>query len=367
MLAVVAMLLFTLSAMSVLSQTSGAFRGKVTRDNAAVPNLVVRFTDLQGKQYKTKTDGKGEYYSFGMFTDFYIVEILDANGAVLYTRESLRLATNDTTTFDIDLSHPEASHGMAGSPGAVAIDSSGKKLTKEEVARIKADNEKLMSLNALITQAQKAMQEQKWKEAETALKQLIAGAPNTTHWEFYKALGDAQGLAKELQDSIQTYEKAIPLAQGYMSGQTPVDPKNPFSDPAKAKAGISQMLASEGSAYFTLGNSEKAADLFARSAALSPNPSIAYYNLCATQSNRGDMPAALAACEKSIAADPGQANSYYLKGSILYRSGKTEAGKFTAPPGAAEALGKYLELAPNGEHVVEVKTMLVNLGKGPSQ
>jgi tetratricopeptide (TPR) repeat protein len=367
MLAVVAMLLFAWSAVPASAQNAGAFRGKVIKDNAPAPDLQVRFTDLQGKQYKAKTDKKGEYFAYGVVVDDYIVEVLASSGEILYTREHLRLSTNETASFDIDLSHPEASRGMAGSSHNVTVDSTGKKLTKEEVAKIKADNEKLMSLNALITQAQSAMQAQKWKEAETALKQLIAAAPDTMHWEFYGALGDTQGRANEYEDAIQSYEKAIPIAQGYVSGQTPRDPKNPFSDPAKAKTGIGQMLAAEGNAYFSLGKSDKAAELFSRAAELSPNPAVAYYNLCATQSNRGETAAALVACEKAIVADPSLANSYYLKGSILYRSGKTEAGKFVAPPGTAEALNKYLELAPNGEHVAEVKAMLVNLGPPPAK
>ncbi|HJX84867.1 MAG TPA: tetratricopeptide repeat protein, partial [Candidatus Angelobacter sp.] len=198
------------------------------------------------------------------------------------------------------------------------------------------------------------------------LKQLIAAAPDTTHWEFFKALGDSQGRANEYQDAVQTYEKAIPLAQGYVSGQTPVDPKNPFSDPVKAKAAIGQMLTSEGNAYFTLGNTAKAAEIYSRAAEMSPNPANAYFNLCVTQSNRGELTAAAAACEKSIAADPSQPNAYYLKGSVLYKGGKTEGGKFVPLPGTAEALKKYLELAPNGEHVAEVNALLVAMGLGPS-
>ena len=367
MLAGMAMLLFVLSALSAAAQRStGAFQGKVTKDKTPAPNLQVRFTDLQGKQYKVKTDAKGEYFSFGMNIDTYLVEVLDPAGEVLYTREGLRLASNDTANFDIDLAHPEASRGMVGTPLGVPVSSFGKPLTKEEQAKIKADNDKLMSLNALITQAQNAMQAQKWKEAESALKQLIAAAPDTTHWEFFKALGDSQGRASEYQDAINTYEKAIPLAQGYVSGQTPVDPKNPFSDPARAKAAIGQMLTSEGNAYFTLGNTAKAAEIYSRAAAMSPNPANAYYNLCATQSNRGDLTAAIAACEKSIAADPSQANGYYLKGSVLYKGGKTEGGKFVPLPGTVEALKKYLELAPNGEHAAEVNALLVAMGLDPA-
>jgi hypothetical protein len=37
-------------------------------------------------------------------------------------------------------------------------------------------------------------------------------------------------------------------------------------------------------------------------------------------------------------------------------------GKLIAPPGTAEALNKYLELAPDGGHANDVKQMLAFIG-----
>ncbi len=365
-LACVAMLLFVLNAVPASSQGhTAALRGVITRSHEPAPNLQVVMTSVYtGGQYKTKTDQKGWYFVPGILPDTYRVEVLGPAGDVLYTREALRFASNNTEDVDIDLDKPEASRGVAGSPGGAAV-SGGKKLTKEEIAKVKADNEKLMGLNSLITQAQTAMQAQNWKEAETALQQLITAAPNTTRWEFFKALGDVQGRSGKYQDSIQTYEKAIPLAQMYASGKVPVDPKNPFSDPARAKAGIGQMMVSEGNDYFSLENQVKAASLYAQAAEISPNPSLVYYNLCSAELNIHETTAALAACDKSIAADPSKADPYYLKGKVLYGNGKLEKGKFVAPSGTAETLSKYLELAPSGEHTVEVKAMLQQMGKTP--
>ena len=44
--------------------------GKVTQDKAPAPNLQVVFTNPQtNKQYKAKTDKRGEYVSMGMMPD----------------------------------------------------------------------------------------------------------------------------------------------------------------------------------------------------------------------------------------------------------------------------------------------------------
>jgi hypothetical protein len=43
--------------------------------------------------------------------------------------------------------------------------------------------------------------------------------------------------------------------------------------------------------------------------------------------------------------------------------GKLDSGgKYTAPEGTAEALNKYLELAPDGQHANDVKQMLTAIG-----
>ncbi|HWX54453.1 MAG TPA: tetratricopeptide repeat protein [Verrucomicrobiae bacterium] len=365
-LAFLAMLLFALSMVAAWSQGyTGGYRGIVTRENEPVPNLQVVFSSLTtGKPWKTKTEAKGEYLATGLIPDDYKVEVIAATGEILFTNERKHLGSNNIDTYDIYLDKPAISGGVAGSPGGSTVPA--KKMTKEEIAKMKADNDKLMGLNTLVSQAQSAMQAGNWKDAEAALKQLLAAVPDSTRWEFYKALGDSQGRAGEYQDAIPTYEKGIQIANGFVAGTTPSDPKVPTSDPARAKAGIGQMLTSEGNAYFNLGDKDKAAEAFTKGAAMSANPGVAYYNLCAIQFNRGDGAAAVAACDKSIAADPRQSpNAYYIKGAVLYKNGKNENGKFVAPDGTAEALSKYLELAPSGEHAGEVKVMLHMMGKTP--
>src|SRR5262249_16240885 len=138
--------------------------------------------------------------------------------------------------------------GEGGGADKLDIDVAGaKKLSKEEVEKIKSENAKATSMNTLINQYNAAQQAQNWKDAEAVLKQMIAADPN--NWRFYQALGGAQVSQSEYDDAIASYDKGIQVAQQVVSGAIPKDPRNPDSDPVKAKAGLGQMLASQGNAY----------------------------------------------------------------------------------------------------------------------
>jgi tetratricopeptide (TPR) repeat protein len=203
--------------------------------------------------------------------------------------------------------------------------------------------------NALVTQAQAAMQGRNWQAAEAAFKQLVAIAP--ARWEYQEGLGAAQVNLGRYEDALATYATAIPLAR--RSAEAAND------NSAKAKAGVAQMLTMQGNSYLKLKKNAEAIDAYTKAAAVSPNPAVAYFNLCATQYNTGNLEGALAACDKAIAADPTKADAYFIKGSVMFGNAAVDAkGKFTVPKGTVEALKKYLELQPSGAHASDVKEML---------
>ncbi|HEY6305750.1 MAG TPA: tetratricopeptide repeat protein [Candidatus Angelobacter sp.] len=338
---------------------TGGVQGVVTQNKQPAPNLqVVLTSNTTSKQYKTKTDKKGEYFLAGIIIDEYVLKLVDANGAVLYVNDrKVRLHGNDVIPLDIDLSNPEASRGRVGTPADAEAQPASSKMTKEqqkaEAARIKADNERIASMNEFIKQYQTAAQAQQWGEAEKALKQLLAVIPDTTRWEFYQRLGDAQDRNNEQADALRNLDKGIEIAQAIIAGKAPSDPHNPNPDPAKAKAGIGQMMVAEGNIYVKLGTPELATPLFAQATQDNPSPALAYYNLCAAEFNSNKLDAAVAACDRSLAADPSRAEAWFLKGSALYKIGKTDSSKV-----AVEALNKYLELDPNGQHANDAKSIL---------
>jgi tetratricopeptide (TPR) repeat protein len=227
--------------------------------------------------------------------------------------------------------------------------------TKEQLDELKKQNERAQSQNALIKQAMEAMTAKNWQAALAPLQQLIAEDPN--NWQYYSALGDAQFNLGTYDQALAAYEKGIRLAQSAPDGA-----KNPIDDLNK-KAAIGKMLTQQGNAYLKLRKNKEAVEAFTKAASLDPNPATAYFNLCATQYNAGNVDGALTACDKAIAADPSKADAYFIKGSLLIGESKTDSsGKVIAPAGAAEALKRYLELAPNGPHVSDVKQLLSFIG-----
>jgi tetratricopeptide (TPR) repeat protein len=197
--------------------------------------------------------------------------------------------------------------------------------------------------NSLVAKAQAALDVKQWPEAEAALKQLAVSEPR---WEYSEALGTAQMNQGHYADSLASYQRAIELAQHNAS-----------------PAAIAQIYVMVGNANLKLKNNDAAIAAYTRAAELSPNPAVAYFNLCATLYNMG-QPAAktAAACDKAIAADPKKADAYFVKGSALYGEGTVgKNNKFIVPPGTVEALKQYLDLAPDGPHVQDVKAMLDGL------
>lgn len=215
--------------------------------------------------------------------------------------------------------------------------------------------EKAAQKDEITGQLNAAVSAKDWKRAKELLPQLIADDPN--HWEYYQWLGNAQLNLGEYGEAATTYAKGIRRAEIQSES---------VSDPAKAKAlkaGIGQMLVSQGNAFLKLRRSDDAMAAYTKAAEADPNPGTAYFNLCATAYNLGNMERAAQACEKSIQADPNRADAYFIIGSALFGSGTLDKqGKYVVPPGTVEALRKYLALAPNGAHAGDVKAMLEAVG-----
>jgi tetratricopeptide (TPR) repeat protein len=336
-------LLFALGAATVWPQaTAGKVQGTITQGGKPLGSADVVLTNKDtGKVYKMKTDKSGQFTAVGIQFGTYEQEVSDASGEKLF-KKTVQITGEGGAVQDLSI---EVTSGKSGAPT----------VSKEEVEKIKAEREKAMNQNAIISQLNPALQAKNWAAAEPLLVQLVSMNPN--NWEYQQALGNAQLNLGKFDEAVATYEKAIPLAQNAASA------KDPKADPAKAKAAVAGMLNNEGAAYTKLKQPQKAVEAYTKAAEMDPNPGTAYFNLCATQYNSGNTQGALAACDKAIAADPSRADAYYIKGSLMMADSKQgKEGKLEAPPGTAEALNKYLELAPDGPHANDVKQMLAYIG-----
>jgi tetratricopeptide (TPR) repeat protein len=341
--------MFALGQLAAWSQTSKG-NGKITDGGKPVAGAQIVFSDAStSRTFKTKTDKNGEFIILGLPTTTYNFQVISASGEILYESNVHLTGDEDRDLVKVDLAQVSKPTG------------SGPKMTKEEMEKAKEQNAKANNINPLIAQAQIALNAKNWEAAEPVLKQMIA--IDGTRFQFYQALGDSQAGLNKFDEAVDSYGKGIELAQGVVSGTTPKDPKNPDSDPVKAKAALGQMLTAQGNAYLKLKKSPEAIAAYTKAAEMSPNPGVAYFNICATQYNTGNTEGALAACDKAIAADPTKADAYFIKGSLLMGAGKMDAqGKYIPPDGTADTLNKYLQLAPDGQHAADVKQMLEMIG-----
>ena len=336
------------------AQTVGyAVEGAITRQGVALTNVevVLTFNDT-GHAYKTRTGAGGHFSMVGLPLGSYVLTVLNEKGEeILRQPQTIGAVGRSTTVQPILLDITAEGKVNKVDP---AFDSKPRKMTKEE---IKAEQEKVKAMNGLIMRAQEAMRAKNWPEAEKLLQEVLAENPNTTRWELFWVLGDAQSRSNKLEDAIKSYQKGIDIAQAVAAGTAAKDLRNPNPDPNRAKAGAGQMMTSMGNAYVrSLGSSrspvlgvKRTYRQWARTAESDPNPAVAYYNLCAVEYNMAKFEAAAAACGKSLDANPSKADAWFFKGAALKSAGK---------PGATEALKKYLELEANGAYSDAAKSLL---------
>lgn len=191
----------------------------------------------------------------------------------------------------------------------------------------------------------------KYEAAIEKCNQAIAEDP--AQWGPYQVLGGVYIAIDKQKDALESYQKGVAAAQKMLEGQPD----------SRTKVGLGQMLNSEGNLLVKLKKYDEAIGVFSQAAESSAYPAMPYYNLCATYYNMKRSQEAVAACDHAISADPTLADAYFIKGSILFGQGQLEHGKYAVPPETTEALNKYLEYAPEGDHAKAVRDMINQLGK----
>lgn len=305
-------LLFAMGFLPARAQTVGAqAEGKVTQEGAPLANAPVVFTNTEtGKVFKTKTDKAGEFKLLGVPYGSYRVEVLNEKGEKLFS-DATTLGTDNTSSsniLDIHASKEPITDNKFGLPQPAAP-----KLTKEQLAKIQADNKKIAGLNSLISDAQNARQAQDWPKAENALKQLIAAAPDTTRWDFYMALGEAQSKSNKLAEAVQTYDKGVQVAQSLISGSSPADPKIPSLNPSAAKQGAGRMLTAQGNDYLKLQKPDDAIASLKKATEMDPSSALYSYNLCGVEFNAQKFDDARTACNKYLQLEPSGSHAEEVK------------------------------------------------------
>jgi tetratricopeptide (TPR) repeat protein len=338
-LCVLAAVMAVLAAPAAWGQLA-TFKGKATdSEGKPIANAQVQITSRDtGRKYELKTDKGGNYYSLGIQPGFYNLKLLK-DGQLVYTFENIQitLAGNAAgeTVFNIDMKKAEQQSGIT-------------EAQKKQVEETQKENTKIKGLNDLMAQANAAAQAGNFDEAIQAM--TAATQLDPTRDILWFKLADAERLSAakiaapadktaRFQKAAEDFKKAIAIK-----------PSGPYYN-------------NLGEVQVKTGDTAAAITSYAQAAQIDPaNAGQYYFNEGAVLTNTGKVDEATQAFDKAIQADPNRAEAYYQKAMNLLNKATIKDNKMQAPPGTEEALKKYLELQPTGEHAEVAKEMLAQLG-----
>jgi len=329
-------------AMPAYAQTGGV-SGKVTlQDGKACDKciILVERQDIAGT-YKTKTNKKGEYIYIGLPIGNYKVNLQSPSGQQLYYIMK-HIGLGEPTEVDFDLPK-EMAHAQQERK---AEEKANPEMAKQAAEQAKEQKE-FKGLKQFFDEGNTLYNQGEYKQAAAAFEQALPLAKGKNLPVVLSRLADTYAKAKENDQAIAAYEKALAL--------TPDD------------AGLHNNL---GSVYASMSKFSEAQAEFAKAAQLDPTKAATYYfNIGVIMYNAGKMDEALAAFKKVVSIDPNNAQAYFLEGQALMgKATYTADGKVKAPDGTIEAYQQYLKLDPNGPNAPAAKAMIATLqGKVATQ
>lgn len=324
-------LLVGMLAVSASAQLGGRVRGKVIgEDGKPIAGAQITFTTTDsGRKTALTTDKNGEYFSLGFEPGTYNI-VLSKDGKMLAQVNGVPLTKRgfEDNVYNMDLAKERASQQANMSEA-----------DKKRLEAANKEHEKIKGLNQLIAQADAAKAAGNCDQAVTIMQQAVAA--DATKPQIWAALGEYQTCAKQYAPAVESYKKAIEL--------------NPQDGAYHNNLG---------QAYLKNNQVDEAINEYNQAATIDPtNAGMYYFNLGAVLTNKGKVDDAITAFDKAITADPNKADAYYWKGvNMLGKATVDKTGKMTAPPGTAESLNKYLELAPEGQNAQAAKDLLASIG-----
>ncbi|HTU41142.1 MAG TPA: carboxypeptidase regulatory-like domain-containing protein [Candidatus Aquilonibacter sp.] len=362
---VLIVLMLGLCAPPLFSQSSGTVKGsaKDVQGNPIVDGVIVYTNQDNGQKYTLKTNKRGEYFSLGLTPGNYNVTLYKnaddakANKELFHVNHFQVAADENTLDFDLKKEQERAAQGQGLTPEQL-------KQQQEALAKVAKENMTIKQLNDKIVAASTASKAGDFDQAISILTE--ATNIDASHDVLWAQLADAYRNSalkqtdpaertRRLQEAITDYQKAIDLKQKAMDASTKKDPE----DPLRLAGYYNNLGEAEGKAL-KLDDSIKA---YNQAAQLNPAGAAGYYyNEGAVLTNAGKVDDAIAAFDKCIAADPTKADAYYQKGVNMIGKATLQGDKMVAPPGTAEAFQKYLELAPTGPYADVAKQMLTSIG-----
>ncbi|MCU1330778.1 MAG: repeat-containing protein [Bryobacterales bacterium] len=348
-----ALALFSIPAMAQVTAVEGMVKDEAGKP---LPGAVITFdrTDIKGK-YTVKSDKKGHYGHYGLPIGTYNISVaVDGKERDKATNFRTGMGDPKTLNFDLKQSQDQAQALAAAAATGTLSKEQERGMSKEQKEAFdkaakarEAQLAKNKELNEAYTAGKNAVEAKQWDVAIENLEK--ANTMDATQGAIWSVLaeayvGKAQATPPEAaalyEKGFAAFAKAIEIAPdaGLYNNYALALAKNKKIDDAKA-------------------NLAKAAELDP------PGAGKYYYNLGALLVNSGQNDAATDTFKKAIDLDPAYADAQYQYGVALAGRATTDAtGKVIPPPGAIDALQKYLQLKPDGSYAQQAKEMIAALG-----
>jgi tetratricopeptide (TPR) repeat protein len=302
---------------------SRALKGKVT-DESGQPvegaKVKIEGTDIY-RVFETKTNKKGEYfYLLGLQSGVYRV-IVRKEGFQPTFKENIRPEMGEELSTDFQLT--------AGKDRKLPFEMSDEEKA-EYLKRYEEQQKRRKFSSAVQTKFNKGVELYDAGQYAEALAEFQSALEiDPKQGGILARIGDCHLKLDRKEEALDAYNKAIELHP---------------EDPA--------YYTNKGVILSQMGKAEESRAMFEKAAQLDPLTAAQnFYNLGVTMVNTGNFENAVDSFKRSIAADPGYAESYYQLGMSL--SGKPET-----IPEAVAALRKYIEIGQNPEQVEVAKQII---------
>ena len=360
------MLAFVLLLAAVASaQNNGRIDGQVM-DRTGAPYADVTVTIKSPDTGFTKTmttDKSGKFTQIGMVAGTYNITITSEKDNVNFTQQ-VALGAGQELPVTIDLK--KAAAEAASNPDVQKKQAEEANLFKQMKVHFDAGLAALTDASDVRKQLASAPADQKaglqdklntdYQTAITELDQAERGvSPKDpkNHAVVLANLAQAYDYSKKYDDAVTTYQKAIDLQPGaglYSNMSTSqVNAALAVKDPA----GMQQKLADASA------DCDKAIALDPTSAAK------CWKNLGIVLTNTGHMEESVGPLQKATAADPKDAQSWFLLGgsltAMIVPSQQGDKLTYQIPPGTTDAYQKCIDAAPTGPYAAQAKEALDNL------
>jgi tetratricopeptide (TPR) repeat protein len=338
-------------------------------DGKPWPGVTVTIKSDVGRNFTLTTDKDGKFSQIGLTPGTYTVTFTDPP-RLPAPGYSVQRPISSGSPADFSVNFQKVAAAQAANPEEEKKRAEAQNQFKNMKAHVDAGIAALSDADDLSKQLKtaaadqkQALQDKRKADYDTAITELeqaeqIVGPKDTkNHAVILSNLAIAQNLAGKYDDSIGSYQKAIELnpQPGYYVGlsQALANSAATLTDPAQVAAKVTE-----------------AGSDCDKAAAIDPTPANnarCWKNIGIVLSNKGDLKDAIAPLEKATAADPKDAQAWYLLGSAYTGTIDTKqvGNKITyiIPPGTGDAYHKCIDADPNGPYAPQCKQMLDSLAQ----